>query len=298
MVEKAQANDACMVRRFLADARFDVYLQYAAQYVDADEDRLIELAVALYRWNVQAASMTIGYISFVEVFVRNAIDRQLRQWVASQHITDLPDWLEVGDRDPIGRIRALINSAERDYLTEARNAALRKKRQWRSDQTHPRHGDSITRDDVFSQLTFGTWDGMLARSSRDMELAHVLMKAFPNIEDAWSAEVRRMPKVSLPGKESDPREHRLRLELIDRLKSIRTVRNRISHDENLLRVEFSKLRHDMFFVLNALGAECPQWAFPDKIDSLKTMSPRNCIAAWASNTGKTGKEIIYGVGVR
>ncbi|NEG55147.1 hypothetical protein [Bifidobacterium platyrrhinorum] len=288
MCSEAQVTDEAMAGRYLADARFRVYLDYARERVpDADASRLTELAVRLYRWNVKASAVAIGYISFIEVFVRNAIDLQLREWISGQEITGLSDWLETGKSDPVGRIRSLINSADRDYLTDARNTALRKQKQWRRDQRHPRHGDGVTRDDVFSQLTFGTWDGMLSRSSRDAELAHVLMGAFPNIESAWQSEIRRMPKVVLPGNDGDSLEDRLRMELVVRLKSIRTIRNRISHDENLLRVEFPKLRHDMFFILNALGSECPNWAFPDKGEPLKTLSPDRCVTDWLGDTEKT-----------
>ena len=250
---KKQADNAVMASRFLADARFQVYLDYARRHVDTvDRERLVDLAVRLYRWNVEASAITIGYIGYIEIFVRNAIDHRLCEWVSGQQITGIPDWLEAGKSDPIGRIRALINSPERDYIAEARNTALRKQRHWRSDQTHPRHGDAITRDDVFSQLTLGTWDGMLSRSGKDPERAHVLMGAFPNIADAWASELRRMPKGRLPGNDGDPFEDRLRKELVDRLKSVRTIRNRIGHDENLLRVEFAKLRYDMFFILSLI----------------------------------------------
>lgn len=151
---KKQADNAVMASRFLADARFQVYLDYARRHVDTvDRERLVDLAVRLYRWNVEASAITIGYIGYIEIFVRNAIDHRLCEWVSGQQITGIPDWLEAGKSDPIGRIRALINSPERDYIAEARNTALRKQRHWRSDQTHPRHGDAITRDDVFSQLT-------------------------------------------------------------------------------------------------------------------------------------------------
>ena len=90
--------------------------------------------------------------------------------------------------------------------------------------------------------------------------------------------------AALPGNDGDPFEDRLRKELVDRLKSVRTIRNRIGHDENLLRVEFAKLRYDMFFILDALGPECPNWAFPDKGEALKTLNPARCIATWQNDS--------------
>lgn len=108
---KKQADNAVMASRFLADARFQVYLDYARRHVDTvDRERLVDLAVRLYRWNVEASAITIGYIGYIEIFVRNAIDHRLCEWVSGQQITGIPDWLEAGKSDPIGRIRALINS--------------------------------------------------------------------------------------------------------------------------------------------------------------------------------------------
>ena len=237
------------------------------------DSEIDEAAMELYRWNAEASAMVMRYIPWIEVLVRNAIDRQLRLWLAQQAPQSCDDWIDVDNTRPMDRIRALVNTPEKDYLSEARRTALSKKRFWRSDQSHPRHGDEIGRDDVFAQLTFGTWDGMLSRAARDPELAGVLMKAFPNIEDAWESEASRMPNSSLPGTEADAHEDRLRKELISRLKSIRVVRNRIGHDENLLRVNFPKIRHDMYFVLNSLGADYPKWAFPDKAEPLKQLNP-------------------------
>lgn len=258
----------------LGQSRFRAYADFVrdsgVSFADSEID---EAAMELYRWNAEASAMVMRYIPWIEVLVRNAIDRQLRLWLAQQAPQSCDDWIDVDNTRPMDRIRALVNTPEKDYLSEARRTALSKKRFWRSDQSHPRHGDEIGRDDVFAQLTFGTWDGMLSRAAKDPELAGVLMKAFPNIEDAWESEASRMPNSSLPGTEADAHEDRLRKELISRLKSVRVVRNRIGHDENLLRVNFPKIRHDMYFVLNSLGADYPKWAFPDKAEPLKRLNP-------------------------
>lgn len=267
-----------MESRFLSDARFRVYLDYAREFSALQDAQLVAcLAECLYRWNVKASATAFEYISFVEICVRNAVDDCLKEWVKQQPDQTQTDWIIVGATSPVGRIRALINGGDKDYLADAYRSAQRKQRDWRSDQSHPRHGESMNRDDVFSQLTLGTWDGMLRRAAGDPELAHVLMGAFTNIEGAWESEQRRMPKTRLPGEDNDQHEDRLRREIVDRLASIRRVRNRIAHDENLLRVQFPKLRHDMFFVLNALDESCPHWAFPDRAAPLKTMTPLNVI---------------------
>lgn len=258
----------------LGRSRFQAYVDFARNSgIFPATTEVDGIAMELYRWNAEASAVLMRYIPWIEVLVRNAIDEQLRLWLSWQTPQPYDDWIDVADTHPMDRIRALINTAEKDYLSEARRTALSKKRFWRSDQSHPRHGDEIDRDDVFAQLTFGTWDGMLSRAANDPELARILMGAFPNIENAWESETRRMPNSSLPGNESDSREDRLRRELISRLKGIRVVRNRIGHDENLLRVNFPKIRHDMYFVLNSLGADYPRWAFPDKAELLKRLNP-------------------------
>ena len=109
---KKQADNAVMASRFLADARFQVYLDYARRHVDTvDRERLVDLAVRLYRWNVEASAITIGYIGYIEIFVRNAIDHRLCEWVSGQQITGIPDWLEAGKSDPIGRIPRCLNES-------------------------------------------------------------------------------------------------------------------------------------------------------------------------------------------
>ena len=262
------------VFRRLGQSRFQAYVDFVRNSgVSFADPEIEEAAMVLYRWNAEASAILMRYIPWIEVLVRNAIDGQLRLWLARQAPQSCDDWIDVNNTRPMDRVRDLINTSEKDYLSEARRTALSKKRFWKSDQSHPRHGDEIGRDDVFAQLTFGTWDGMLSRAAKDPELAGVLMEAFPNIEDAWESESCRMPNSSLPGTGADTHEDRLRRELVNRLKSIRVVRNRIGHDENLLRVNFPKIRHDMYFVLNSLGADYPKWAFPDKAEPLKRLNP-------------------------
>lgn len=123
-----------------------------------------------------------------------------------------------------------------------------------------------------------------SRSGKDPELAHVLMGAFPNIADAWASELRRMPKGRLPGNDGDPFEDSCARNWWTASNRFVPSRNRIGHDENLLRVEFAKLRYDMFFILDALGPECPNWAFPDKGEALKTLNPARCIATWQNDS--------------
>ncbi|RSX53684.1 Ycg4K [Bifidobacterium goeldii] len=263
------------VARLFSSARLKVYRDYAVKMLSTGtENGVITTATLdLYRWNVNMSATIMGYVAYVEVFVRNAIDMQLRQWLHAQDAVRLTDWIDIDYVDPLNRIRHLLNGDGRDHLEEARVSALRKQQSWRSDRAHPRHGDSVNRNDMFAQLTFGAWDGMLRQAGKDPELAAVLMNAFPNIRNAWALEERRMRNARLPGSDTDDYMDRLRRELADRLKSIRLVRNRAGHEENLLRVEFSKVRRDMLFVLGSLGDDCIRLALPDLAEPLKRANP-------------------------
>ena len=238
------------------------------------------VALELYRWNVRASSLVMEYVSYIEVLVRNAMDHVICAWLENQPVHSVSDWIIVNGDDPLSRIRRLVNTGDKDYFQDAYITAMRKQKQWKSDYAHPRHGDHINRDDVFSQLTFGTWDGMLSRSSSDPELAQVLMNAFPEINRAWMIEQKRMPNAVLPDG-SDSSGDGLRLELTNRLRNIRNVRNRAVHEENLLRVDFPQLRRNMLFVLGAIGAEYIRWAFPDYANALKALTPRQVIGRHA-----------------
>ncbi|MBW3090926.1 Abi family protein [Bifidobacterium miconisargentati] len=276
-------NDIQTLNRLFGEARFKVYLDYAKDSMEegCGESELLPLALELYRWNIRMSTLVMGYVAYIEVFVRNSIDECLCAWISEQPPAPVSDWIDVNRSLPLNRIRRLLNGDGRDYLEEARNAALRKQQLWKSDQSHPRHNDRINRNDVFAQLTFGAWDGLLRRADKDAELAQVLLSAFPNVESAWALEEQRMRNARLPGSEADDRGSRLRRELADRLKSIRNVRNRAGHEENLLRVEFPKVRRDMLFVLGSLGTDCIQLALPDLAEPLKHADPRRIVQEYS-----------------
>ncbi|WP_169173084.1 hypothetical protein [Bifidobacterium oedipodis] len=284
-------RDIELAESLLGGPRFRAYLDYASGNSGlSDPDDVGRLALELYRWNVRMSSVVMGYVSYVEVLVRNAIDARLCEWIRRQSVSGYADWIDVHGLDPLGRIRRLVNGDGMDHLAEAMQDALRKQRQWKADSSHPRHDDRVNRDDVFTQLSFGAWDGMLRHADGDPELADVLMSAFPNIEAAWAVEQARMPRAVLPGNPSDSSQRRLRLELVCRLRRIRKVRNRAGHQENLLRVEFPTLRRDMFFVLSALGPECLHWALPDRALALKEADPMKLVVDFKAGR-QTRKEI-------
>lgn len=273
---------------FLSEPRFSAYRAYVAErYPGLEPDALERYATGLYRWNVAASAKVMAHISYVEVFVRNSVDQAIRRWLAARRVDGFPDWVGSRPMDSIGRIRNLVNTADRDYLEAARISALSRQKQWRSEQQHPRHGGRANRDDVFAQLTFGTWNGMLRRSANDPELMGALMSAFPDAGVAWAVEARRMPNAELPGAEGNSDQERLCRELTNRLQSIRNIRNRAGHEDNLLRVDFPQLRHNMFFVLGSIGRECIRLAYPDGAQELRTMSSERFLTDLVRHGEKT-----------
>ncbi|NMM94978.1 Abi family protein [Bifidobacterium oedipodis] len=259
------------VEQLLSKPRFQAYLDYAKMTLPNAETSIINSkAVDLYRWNKHAAGKLLPILSDVEVVVRNAIDQQLIHWLREQQGREPSDWIDVGSNTPIEQIRNLINGNNpdcKDYLAEARSRARRNEKNWRrnSNVRHPRHNDVANRDDVFAELTLGTWCGVLDRISANdsPSLFDSIMNAFPLVEAAWKQEQQRMPHAQLPGNNSNPRDG-YREELSSRLKRIKNIRNRAVHNENLLRVDFPGLAYDILFVLNAIGPESVQWAMPDK----------------------------------
>ncbi|MGK4219440.1 hypothetical protein [Kocuria sp.] len=136
----------------LSQARFNTYRRCAAGDAEAFE---------LYRWNLHLTGAVFEMLGVVEVALRNAIDRQLRQWNAAQSARpgDRPysnKWLE----HPAHPLYGLLNTKARggymrSTFDEARKLALKDGDLRRPG--HPRHGHAVTHDDVLAHVTFGTW---------------------------------------------------------------------------------------------------------------------------------------------
>ena len=113
----------------LGRSRFQAYADFARNSgIFPATTEVDGIAMELYRWNAEASAVLMRYIPWIEVLVRNAIDEQLRLWLSRQTPQPYDDWIDVADTHPMDRIRALINTAEKDYLSEARRTALSKKR--------------------------------------------------------------------------------------------------------------------------------------------------------------------------
>ena len=98
----------------LGQSRFQAYVKFVrSSGIFPTTAEIDEIAMELYRWNAEASAVLMRYIPWVEVLVRNAIDEQLRLWLARQAPQSYDDWIDVDDTHPMDRIRALVNTAEK-----------------------------------------------------------------------------------------------------------------------------------------------------------------------------------------
>jgi hypothetical protein len=124
-------------------------------------------AIDLYQWNVVLSGAFQEERGLVEVFLRNAIDRQLRAWNAEQPpafgTTYTADWIE----NPARPLWSVLNPRQRStgQRASAFRTALARARKARDERgdSHPRHGAAVTHDDLVAQITFGTWNALLPR---------------------------------------------------------------------------------------------------------------------------------------
>ncbi|KDQ00188.1 MULTISPECIES: Swt1 family HEPN domain-containing protein [Rhodococcus] len=186
-----QAQTIVTLAKHITGARFETYLALAR---NNPYD-----ALALYRWNMEMSGALQEALGVAEVFLRNALDAELRIWNAAQPSRPMPtgtlvyneEWVQL----PAGSLYAILNPAPRrggrrfstydDARTRAENDRNAR------EPGHRRHGRPVDHDDVVAHMTFGTWNKLLPR--RDMRHSSglgpqaqralwnaALCKAFPN----------------------------------------------------------------------------------------------------------------------
>ena len=178
--------------KFCGEARFNRYLD------DAEGD--INTALALCKWNHEFAGVLHEQIGYVEVCVRNAIDRELR--IMSRAQTGDSCWTNLEHAPEI--VAKLLSR----QIREARSAA-----KVSLDATV-----QITHDDILSKLMWGTWVKIvgLPEASEKTDLQ----------QELWSTSLyRAFPNVSA-GEEG-------RQKIAGNLGYLRIVRNKAAHFDNL-----------------------------------------------------------------
>lgn len=232
----AVANVACVCMKdkdqldaMLGTARFERYLASA----DQDPDR----AVQLYRWNAHLAGAFHPLLCHFEVLTRNAIDRALRDW----------NFVECGYRDWALEHQSadLLYEMLNRPMVQARNWALKESRRRRFG--HARRNVPPTHDDVVAQFTLGNWSNLFGEALPDHQSnARILWKeclhrAFPHIDSNDSS----------------------REKIGKKFERLTRLRNRISHQENLLEAKVNNRLYDVLSVLAAIDPSYPGWVMLD-----------------------------------
>lgn len=210
----------------LGSARFERYYLAAAQDVGR--------AVQLYRWNTQLAGAFHSQLSYFEVLTRNAMNRALQDWNVEK--TGHRDWAL--EQQSAQLLYDMLGSPAR----QARRRAQKESRRRRNG--HVRKNAPLGHDDVVAQFTFGSWSNLLGealpvhRPNAQILWKECLHKAFPNVDRADQS------RESI-GKKFERLTH---------------LRNRISHQENLLETNVRSRLNDVLTILKAIDDSYPGWA--------------------------------------
>ncbi|MBT2502230.1 Abi family protein [Curtobacterium sp. ISL-83] len=215
------------VERLLGDARLSTYLAASG----GDRGRAAEL----YLWANQLGGALHAQIAFVEVAVRNAIDARLAAW-NSVHGGG-PEWTAPGAAaEP-------LYSLLRRQLIEARTRASREAAQ--RPATHPRRDLAPGHDDVVAQLMFGSWVRIVRPASRDESPRRQQLLWHRSLRDAF-------PNTT--GEDS------ARHAIGEQLETLRRLRNRVAHHDNLLQVDARHRLNGTLALLAAIDREYPALA--------------------------------------
>ena len=233
-----------MILDLAGSARFAPYLREA----HGDIDRAREL----YLWAADLAGALFSTIAFVEVGLRNAMDRKLRAWNDQQGIDYGEDWALRKGAAPL-----LYDLVTHKSLAVAQNFAREQSRL--RPKTHPRRLAAVTHDDVVSHFMFGTWVYFIKPRVRNQpqqcqQLWHeCLSDAFPHADPSDSGRER----------------------LGEQLDRVRKLRNRVAHHENLLSVDIRRRLRDMLGILALIDPELPDLAMQsNRVRSLVRADPR------------------------
>ena len=181
-------------------------------------------AIRLYRWNIELSGAVYEALHVFEVVLRNALDKQLCSWNASQIDSDTgrshsSDWL-------IDPSALLLRVAGRD-IPDARRRALKSTTRRPQGQRDPMHAD------ILAAMSLGTWRFILPGrhdAGKQRLWDEALHKAFPHL--------RRTPR-----------------ELERAVEGVYHLRNRVAHLEPIIN---SNVRAQLVNMRTVIGAIDPQ----------------------------------------
>lgn len=205
----------------------------------------LQNAISLYRWNIDLSGAVYEALHLFEVFLRNALDEQLRAWNACQ-----PDpvngrlhsdeWL----LDPSALLLRLVG---RD-LHEATKRSSKSTRRRPAGQRSPLHADLV------AAMSMGTWRFLLpGRKDAGKQLLwdEALHEAFPNL--------RRTPQ-----------------QLEGAVDGVYRMRNRVAHLEPLIDSRVEAQLVNMRTVIGAIDPELLSWfSSTERISVVLRQRPRS-----------------------
>lgn len=226
----------------LGEPRFQIFLE--------ESDYVPSAAEELYRWNLELAGAFHGPLANFEVVTRNAIDHALRSW----NDRKVGTWTWSLDGQAGELLYGIIGRELRTARKWAKNASGMRPRD------HPRRNAEITHDDVVAQLTMGNWAKILGASGQERDRVNAaqlweegLHKAFPEIGN--SDEGRKV--------------------LANKYLRLSQLRNRISHHEQLLKVNPRSRINDLTTALAGIGDDVAAWSMRDlRIRKVAQRDPR------------------------
>lgn len=204
-----------------------------APYLDQTRGHQRE-ALWLYQWNIRASQAVYAQLIVLEVVLRNALDRELRQWHTVESGT--PAWLLATPMaSPLGTLASGKATTARKQANMARRP------------DHPLHGTPPTHDDVLAQTTFGLWRNLLPNHSPN---ANPLSPANVGRQFLWDQALKRaFPEGPEDGGKTV-------YSIVTRLHELR---NRVSHMEPLLRANLSQRMQDAHRLLGFIEPAVREW---------------------------------------
>jgi hypothetical protein len=203
-------------------------------------------------WAADLAGALFSTIAFVEVGLRNSMDRKLRARNDQQGVEYGEDWALRKGAAPL-----LYDLVTHKSLASAQNFASEQSRL--RPKTHPRRLATVTHDDVVSQFMFGIWVYLIKprvwnQPQQCQQLwQECLSDAFPYADPSDSGRER----------------------LADQLDRVRKLRNRVAHHENLLSVDIRWRLRDMLGILALIDPKLPDLAMQgNRVRSLVRADPR------------------------
>jgi hypothetical protein len=218
-----QAKSRAAVIKGISPKRFAPYL--------AESEGHEKNALDLYWWNVRMSRDIYSALHIFEVFLRNAMDEQLRDWNERTPDRDAKDGKRSADwmLDPNDLIQRKVG----DKLTTARDHAIAAIDKSSGIVRLPTH------DEVLAQTSFGLWALML-----------------PTAKDAGKRKLWDEALVlAFPGAKVQADER----EIISFIKDTHALRNRIAHLEPIFRMDSEYALKKMERVLRAIDPKHSAW---------------------------------------